>query len=167
MPSFTPFASAIDLADAIRNQAISSVEMLQLYLARIDRYNPALNAVIYTDLDRALKVAKARDADLANGKRLGPLHGVPTTVKEAFDIAGMPTTWGTTELAQNIPARNSVPVDRLLDAGAVVIGKTNVPRLVADHQTSTQSMAAPTTPGTLSAPRVARREEPLRRSPQA
>lgn len=135
MPSFTPFASAVDLADAIRNRAISSVEMLQLYLARIDRYNPALNAVIYTDLDRALKIAKARDADLANGKRLGPLHGVPITVKEAFDIAGMPTTWGTTELAQNIPASNSVPVDRLLDAGAVVIGKTNVPRLVADHQT--------------------------------
>lgn len=135
MPSFTPFASAVGLADAIRNQAISSVEMLQLYLARIDRYNPALNAVIYTDLDRALKAAKARDADLASGKRIGPLHGVPITVKEAFDVAGMPTTWGMTELTNNIPAVNSVPVDRLLDAGAVVIGKTNVPRMVANHQT--------------------------------
>jgi amidase len=135
MSSFAPFASAMDLAESIRRRSISSAEMVQLYRERIERYNPALNAVIYTDWDGALATARARDADLANGKATGPLHGVPMTVKEAFDVAGMPSTWGTIELANNIPSRHSVPVERLLNAGAVLMGKTNVPRLVADHQT--------------------------------
>jgi amidase len=135
MPAFSPFASVLDLAAQIRERSISSVEMLELYRARIERYNPAINAVIYADWDRALQTARARDVALAKGTSVGPLHGVPITVKEAFDVAGMPSTWGVPELADNIPQRNSVPVDRLLAAGAVLMGKTNVPRLVADHQT--------------------------------
>lgn len=135
MPAFSPFASVLDLAAQIKERSVSSVEMLELYRARIERYNPALNAVIHMDWDGALKTARARDEALAKGASIGSLHGVPITVKEAFDVAGMPSTWGTLELANNIPQRNSVPVDRLLAAGAVLMGKTNVPRLVADHQT--------------------------------
>lgn len=135
MPQYSAFASAADLAAAIRAGTTTSVELTEVYRARIAAHNPALNAVIYTDWDRALEQARDRDAALARGEACGPLHGVPITIKEALDIAGMPSTWGTLELAHNIATRNAVGVDRLLAAGAVIMGKTNVPRLVADHQT--------------------------------
>lgn len=135
MPQTLAFASAADLAAAIRTRKASSVELTEAYRARIAAHNPALNAIIYTDWERTLAQARARDASLARGEACGPLHGVPMTIKEAFDIAGMPTTWGTVELANNIATRNATGVDRLLAAGAVIMGKTNVPRLVADHQT--------------------------------
>lgn len=135
MTQYSALASATDLAASIRAKKVTSVELTEAYRTRIATHNPALNAVIYTDWDRALEQARARDAHLLRGEACGPLHGVPMTIKEAFDIAGMPTTWGTTELANNIPTRNAVGVDRLLAAGAVIMGKTNVPRLVADHQT--------------------------------
>ena len=135
MTQYPAFASATDLAASIRAKEITSVELTEAYRARMAAHNPALNAVIYTDWDRAFEQARARDAHLARGEACGPLHGVPMTIKEAIDVAGMPSTWGTTELANNIPTRNAVGVDRLLAAGAVIMGKTNVPRLVADHQT--------------------------------
>src|SRR6185437_1166483 len=76
----------------------------------------------------------AADAALARGDNWGPLHGVPITVKESYDVAGMPTTWGVPELKTNIPTRNALAVDRLLGAGAVLFGKTNVPLLLSDWQ---------------------------------
>jgi amidase len=128
------FRSATALAATIRAHEIGCRELLEHYLQRVDRYNPALNAIIVTDLRAARQRADAADAALARGESWGALHGLPMTVKESFDVAGMPTTWGLTELKDNIPAGNALAVDRLLAAGAVIFGKTNVPVLLADSQ---------------------------------
>lgn len=129
-----PFRSATQLAARIRRRKVGSLELLDLYVKRMERYNPALNAIVVTDLDEARKRAKAADAAVKRGKKLGPLHGVPMTVKESYDVAGLPTTWGDPKLKQNIAAKHAVAVQRLLDAGAVVFGKTNVPLMLADWQ---------------------------------
>ena len=99
-----------------------------------ERYNPALNAVVAWQVDQARERARDADAALARGEVWGPLHGVPMTVKESFDVAGLPTTWGNPLWQDNIAAGNAVVVERLLAAGAVIYGKTNVPLLLMDSQ---------------------------------
>jgi amidase len=128
------FWSAKKLAAAIRRGTVSSLELLDHYIERMERLNPQINAIIATDLDGARKRARAADRALARGKVLGPLHGVPMTVKESFSWAGLPTTWGVPMFRDNRFARNAVAVDRLLAAGAVVFGKTNVPIYLGDWQ---------------------------------
>src|SRR6266705_4945995 len=130
----TPFQSASALASLIRRKKIGCAELLELYLARVEKYNPTLNAIIATDLDNARKRARAADRALAKGDVWGPLHGVTMTIKESYDVVGMPTTWGVPELKDNLPPRNALAVDRLLDAGVVLFGKTNVPIYLADYQ---------------------------------
>src|SRR6266705_2578572 len=130
----TPFQSASALASLIRRKKIGCAELLELYLARVEKYNPTLNAIIATDLDAARQRARAADRALARKKPWGPLHGVPMTIKESYDVVGMPTTWGVPELKDNLPPRNALAVDRLLDAGVVLFGKTNVPIYLADYQ---------------------------------
>src|SRR5262245_50261532 len=122
-----PFRSAKQLTAEMRRKSISCLELLDLYLARVDRHNPALNAIVATDVEGARRRARAADRALAKGQRWGPLHGLPMTIKESYDVVGMPTTWGVPALKDNHPARNAVAVDRLLDAGVVLFGKTNVP----------------------------------------
>ena len=129
-----PFRSAKQLAAAIRRKKIGCLELLETYLARVERYNPALNAVIATDLDGARKRARAADRALARKAIWGPLHGVPMTIKESYDVVGLPTTWGVPELKNNYPAHNALAVDRFLGAGVVLFGKTNVPLYLADWQ---------------------------------
>jgi amidase len=129
-----PFRSALELAAEIRAKRISCRELLELYLRRVERYNGALNAVIATRLDAARKRADEGDAALARGEVWGPLHGVPMTVKESYDVAGLPTTWGAPEYKDSIATRNALAVDRLIAAGAVLFGKTNVPLMLADWQ---------------------------------
>jgi len=124
----------VQLAAAIRAREIGCRELLDLYLARIERFNPRLNGVIATDLPAARKRADAADADLARGKLWGKLHGVPMTIKESVDLGGMPTALGLPELKENFPAANALAVDRFNAAGAVLFGKTNVPLLLADWQ---------------------------------
>jgi amidase len=128
------FRSATALGAAIRMREIGCRELLEHYLARVERHNPPLNAIIVTDLQGARHRADAADAALARGESWGALHGLPMTVKESFDVTGMPTTWGLTELRGTIAATNALAVDRLLTAGAVIFGKTNVPVLLADSQ---------------------------------
>ena len=128
------FRSATALAAAIRAREIGSRELLEHYLKRVERHNPALNAIIVSDLRRARQRADEADAALARGESWGSLHGLPMTVKESFDVIGLPTTWGLTELKENIPTAKALAVDRLLAAGAVIFGKTNVPVLLADSQ---------------------------------
>jgi amidase len=130
----TPFRSAKELAADIRRKKIGCLELLDLYLSRVDKYNPALNAIIATDVEGARKRARAADRALARKQVWGPLHGVPMTIKESYDVVGMPTTWGVPELKDNLPPRNALAVDRLLDAGVVLFGKTNVPIYLADYQ---------------------------------
>jgi amidase len=129
------FRSAKALVARIRKGKITSQRLLELYVARMEKYNPRINAIVATDLDGARKRARAADRALAKGEVWGPLHGLPMTIKESFDVVGMPTTWGLPELKDNFPKRNALAVDRLLNAGAVLFGKTNVPAMLADWQT--------------------------------
>jgi amidase len=129
-----PFRSALELAAEIRAKRISARELLELYLKRVDRYNGKLNAIIATVTEAARARADAADAALARGEIWGPLHGVPLTVKESYDVAGLPTTWGAPEFRDSIASKNALLVDRLIAAGAVLFGKTNVPLGLADWQ---------------------------------
>ena len=129
-----PFGSARQLARAVRSGAVSSVELLRGYLERVDRLDPAINAVVVDDRERALKDARAADRALAKGRPIGPLHGVPMTVKESFSIPGQQTTWGFPDFAGNIATEDAVAVARLRAAGAVIFGKTNIPMALADFQ---------------------------------
>jgi amidase len=129
-----PFRSALELAAEIRAKRISSRELLELYLRRVERYNGKLNAIIATTLDAARRRADEADKALARGEVWGPFHGVPMTVKESYDVVGLPTTWGAPEFKDGIATKNALAVDRLIAAGAVLFGKTNVPLMLADWQ---------------------------------
>jgi amidase len=129
------FDSAVHLADRIRRRDISSRELVEHCIARIERLDPKINAIVVRDFDRALAQAQAADEALAAGESGGPLHGVPITVKEAFDVASFPTTWGDPQLATHIATRDDPAVARLRAAGAIVLGKTNVSTRLQDLQT--------------------------------
>ncbi|QQS11880.1 MAG: amidase [Rhodospirillales bacterium] len=129
-----PFRTAKQLAAAIRARKVGCLELLDLYLARIERHNPGLNAVIVLDVAGARRRARAADRALAKGEVWGPLHGVPMTIKESYDVAGMPTTWGDPALRDNIAKRDALSVTRLKAAGVTLFGKTNVPLMLADWQ---------------------------------
>ena len=128
------FRSAKQLASDIRRRKLGCLEVLDLYLARMERRNGKLNAIVVTDVDGARRRARQADAALRRGKPWGPFHGVPMTIKESYDVAGMPTTWGLPALKDNVAPRNALAVDRLLAAGVVLFGKTNVPAWLADYQ---------------------------------
>lgn len=128
------FKTAVELAAMLRRKEMSSVELTEYFIGRIGRYDEKLNAVVVRDFDRALEAAKAADAALARGDVAGPLHGLPMTIKEAFDIAGLPTTWGAPQAAKNVPSQDAVVVTRYKQAGAHFLGKTNVPFMLADFQ---------------------------------
>lgn len=132
----TCFTTAAGLGRAIRNGRLSSAEATEAHLQRIARINGPLNAMVVVDGDRAMKTARA--ADRARARKisgLGPLHGVPITIKEAFDVAGLATTSSHPALKDNIAATDASIVARLRAAGAVILGKTNVPELCMDFQT--------------------------------
>lgn len=124
------FASAKRLAQAIREKQISSEELVQAYLARIAAANPAINAVVELRAEAALAEARGYDAALAKGEIKGPLHGVPMTVKDSLETAGMRSTSGTVVRANFVPAEDATPVARMRAAGAIVLGKTNLPELL-------------------------------------
>jgi len=128
------FLPAHELAKRIRRRELSSTELLGLYLERIARFDPLLNAVPVLDTERALQRAREADAALARGDVWGPLHGVPMTVKESFNVAGLPTTYGFEAFRHHIADTDAVTVQRLKAAGAVIFGKTNVPVSLADWQ---------------------------------
>jgi amidase len=128
------FWPAKRLASHLRRRKIGCLELLEHYLKRVERHNPRLNAIIATDFDNARKRARAADRALAKGDVWGPLHGVPMTLKESYDVVGMPTTWGVPEFKDNIATKNALAVDRLLGTGAVLFGKTNVPWMLQDWQ---------------------------------
>src|SRR5688572_4130161 len=129
-----PFATAAETAAAVRKKTISARELVELTFQRIDALNPALNAIV-GDL-RVPALARAGEADqaLAESRVLGPLHGVPITIKESFAYRGTPNTWGLPALEQAKSPRTAVAIERLESAGAIVVGKTNVPVMLADWQ---------------------------------
>jgi amidase len=127
------FETATRLARAIRNGRLSSREVTEAHLDRIARLNGPLNALVVVDGERARQAARA--ADRRKNASLGPLHGVPITIKEAFDVKGLATTSSHPPLKGNIARADASLVGRLRAAGAVILGKTNVPELCADFQT--------------------------------
>lgn len=129
------FYSASQLAQGIRDRTFSATEVLDAHLAHIARHNPALNAIVTLNESEARLQAKAADEAIAGGCNLGPLHGVPITFKDLFETAGLRTTFGYKSLAQYIPPKDVSLVARLRAAGAIVLGKTNLPRGGGDFQT--------------------------------
>lgn len=141
------FETASALARAIRNGRRTSREITEAHLERIAHLNEPINALVVVDREGALKAARAADRGVAKGgAKLGPLHGVPITIKEAFDIAGMRTTSSHPPLKDNVASADATIVARLKAAGAVILGKTNVPELCADFQTNSPLFGATRNP---------------------
>jgi amidase len=128
------FESATSLVRRLRARDVGSRELTELYIRRIEKFDGAVNAVVVRDFERALEAADRADEAAARGAWLGPLHGLPMTIKEAYDLEGLPTTWGVPELAENRARSDSAVVARLKAAGAHFVGKTNVPIHLADFQ---------------------------------
>ena len=129
-------SSTSELAAAISRGAASAVDVLDAQLAQIEAHNAALNAVTILDADKAREQAHAADKAVKRGDLLGPLHGVPFTLKDAHETAGMRTTVGFPPFAQYVPGQDSVVVARLRAAGAILVGKTNTAMLLGDFQAS-------------------------------
>ena len=128
--------SATELAQRIACRQLSSAEVVNAHLARIDAVNPALNAVVRVLADEARAGAAMADRRLAAGETVGPLHGVPFTVKENIDMAGLPTTWGVPALAEAVVSADAPIVERMRAAGAIPIGRTNLPDMALRLHTS-------------------------------
>jgi amidase len=129
------FQSASEMLARLHAKQISAVELLNLHLARVREVNPALNAVVAINEDDAMAQAKRADAALAKDRWLGALHGLPMTIKDAFEVVGMPATCGFAHLKDHRPGHDAEVVTLLRRAGAVIFGKTNVPEGAGDHQT--------------------------------
>ena len=128
------FLSAVELAKKIREKEISCVELLQHYLSRVDKYNESINAIVVDLREQALEEAERLDNMVSNGEHLGPLHGVPMTVKESYNVSGTPTTFGNPALKDNVTKTDAESIKKLKQAGANIFGKTNVPLGLADFQ---------------------------------
>ena len=129
------YCSARSLARQLADGTLSSESLVQGFLSRIARLNPGINAVIALNSKAALARARVLDTMAAQGQIVGPLHGLPMTIKDTWEVAGMPTTAGAPELRDHHASRHADVVQRLVDAGAVLIGKTNVPLYGSDVQT--------------------------------
>ncbi|MET8797221.1 amidase [Nocardia sp. NPDC004568] len=127
------FHSAEEIAAALHAGEVTSVELTEEAIARIERDDSAINAICVRDFDHARVAAHEADQARARGEDR-PLLGIPVTVKESYDMAGLPTTWGMPQHAKHVPAEDAVQVSRLKAAGAVVLGKTNVPVMLRDIQ---------------------------------
>jgi len=133
-PTGLEFATALEAAQAIRKREVSSLELTKYILARIEKHNPGINAIVTLTADQALSRAKAADEALARGEWWGPFHGVPSTIKDTFETEGIRTTAGAPFLSKHVPAQDAVIVKRLKAAGVVILGKTNVPLMASDWQ---------------------------------
>ncbi|MDN3645060.1 amidase family protein [Pontixanthobacter aestiaquae] len=131
-PKLTNESGALELAAEIRSGDLSPLEAVEAAIARVETLDGAINAVPVRDFDRARENAKALDGKTASADQ--PLFGVPMTIKESFDIAGLPTTWGHTQFKDHIAKRDATVVRQLKAAGAILIGKSNVPPDLTDWQ---------------------------------
>ena len=129
------FMTAIELSQRIRGGDLSCVEVMQAHIAQIDRVNPQVNAIVTYHPDTALEGAKAADDALSRGDDVGALHGLPVAHKDLADTAGVRTTYGSPIYADHIPEQDALMVERLKQAGAISVGKTNTPEFGAGSQT--------------------------------
>src|SRR5689334_17017760 len=128
------FDGARKIASDLSRGAYSSREIVRAFSSRIERFDSQINAVVVRRFDEALKEADAADVVRASGGMVGPLHGVPITIKECFDFAGLPSTYGHLDRANHKARADAVTVSRLRAAGAIVLGKTNVPKDLSDWE---------------------------------
>jgi amidase len=128
------FTTAGKIAALIKSRKLSVLEAIDFHISRIEAHDSAINAVVLRDFERARARAKSLDRSRAKLTKLPRLFGVPMTVKESFDIEGLPTTWGSEAARNNIAKADALAVTRLKAAGAVILGKTNVPVMLADWQ---------------------------------
>lgn len=142
---------------------VSSRELVDNAIARIEALDSSINAVVVRDFDRARTAAANADVALARGERR-PLLGVPLTVKEQFSVAGLPTTWGNSRFKDWRSEVDALVVQRLKAAGAIILGKTNVPLALRDWQSYNEVYGTTTTRGTCRAPQAAHRAARLQRS---
>ena len=126
--------SATELAAAIGDRTVSSTEALQHFVGRIEDLDQPINSVVQWDLERANQAARAADSAVVAGNTLGPLHGVPMTIKDSFQTEGCITTSGSPGLAGHVPTEDAWPVARLREAGAIPFAKTNLPLFAGDIQ---------------------------------
>ncbi len=126
--------TALELAAKIASGELSSVELTDLYIDRIERLDGPINAVIVRTFEHARECARRADEALARGERFGPLHGLPMTIKESYALADTPTTWGNEAFRDNVARADGLAVQRFRKAGAHFLGKTNVPVDLADFQ---------------------------------
>lgn len=129
------YRGAVELAALMRSREVSAVEVLEAHLEQIDRLNPLVNAVVTIDEDGARAAAAEADRKLAAGEATGPLHGLPISFKDTARTAGMRTTFGHPRHTDFVPEENDLHVQRILDAGAIRVGKTNVPEYAAGSHT--------------------------------
>ena len=133
---FEPYSSAVSMVRALQNhRVVSAAELLELHLERIEQFNPTLNAIVTPDYDHARAVAEETDYDRTRGVD-SPLLGLPLTIKDCIDVAGLPGTAGVEAFANRVPESDSRLAARVREAGAVIMGKTNVPPYAADWQSS-------------------------------
>ena len=121
------FASATALLELISTGQVSPVELTELYLSRIDRLDPQLNSFLLLNRDEALQTAKVAEDAVAHGDALGPLHGLPIPIKDTQMTKGLRTTAGSLLFKERIPDRDAAIVERVRAAGAIILGKTNIP----------------------------------------
>jgi amidase len=127
------FKTAVELSAALKAKQVSAVELAQDAIDRIERHDAKINAVCVRDFERGLEAARAADAALARGETR-PLLGLPLTIKESYNIAGLPTTWGFPPQKDFKPAEDALSITRVKNAGGVILGKTNVPVGLGDWQ---------------------------------
>ena len=128
----TLFQSATDAAQAVRRKELSSHELTEMLLTHIEAVNPTLNALVELQSEAALREALAADEATARGDTTGPLHGVPMTIKDGFNVAGMHTTWGNPAFNDFVADSDATVARRLKQAGAIIVGKTNVAFMLGD-----------------------------------
>ena len=118
---------AVEIAGLIRQRAVSAVEVVESFLRRIEAVNPTINAVVTLAAESAINEARAADRSIARGMVAGPFHGVPFTAKDVFETARVETRVGLSERVGIVPSEDAVAVARMRRAGAILLGKTNVP----------------------------------------
>ncbi len=142
--------SASELSQLVVSQQVSARELLEEAIGRYEAFNPQVNAVIEHQIENAQLQANAADELTAQGESSGPFHGLPVTIKEAYDWVGTPSTWGNPEWVANFPDVNSPSVDRLINAGAIIWAKTNVPFMLGDWQSFNEIYGCTNNPWDLS-----------------
>ena len=129
------FKNATELAKLVRTKEITATELLEAHLAQIERVNPQVNAIVTLVAEKAQKAASEADASSAKGEPIGPLHGLPIAHKDLVDTAGIRTTYGSPIYRDHIPLEDNLLIQRIKEAGAISIGKTNTPEFGAGSQT--------------------------------